>query len=185
MNNKPKIDDRRKQKWQEVIDLMAKILDVPAGLIMKVHSEQIEVFLTSNSKNNPYELGEMANLKSGLYCEMVMATRKPLLVPNALKDINWMNNPDIKLNMTYYLGYPLIWPDGHIFGTICILDSKDNKKATEYSKLIEKFKDIIEADMEIMFKDRELEEAYTSLIIKNNRFNKLKKQFKRVSKKLK
>ncbi|MEI7868728.1 MAG: hypothetical protein WCI11_12620 [Candidatus Methylumidiphilus sp.] len=44
----------------------------------------------------------------------------------ALKDPDWDHNPDIKLGMISYCGLPLTWPDGHIFGTLCILDEKEN-----------------------------------------------------------
>lgn len=175
MNDKPVIDDKIKENWQEVIDLMAEILDVPAGLIMKVHSETIEVFLSSHTKDNPYISGEVANLKSGLYCEMVMATRNPLLVSNAFEDSKWNKNPDLKLNMSYYLGYPLMWPDGHVFGTICVLDCKNNNRATEYVHLLEKFKVIVESDMEILFKDNKLRDTKRKLLELQDKYNELKR----------
>ena len=65
-----------------------------------------------------------AKLNTGLYCETVMATRSPLHVPNALNDPDWKNNPDVELDVISYLGIPLIWPDGSVFGTICVLDGK-------------------------------------------------------------
>ncbi len=82
---------------------MAAIFDVPAGLIMRVLPSQIEVLLASNSSDNPYEIGEKANLDTGLYCETVMAERKQLVVPNALDDPHWKDNPDVALNMISYM----------------------------------------------------------------------------------
>jgi len=35
-----------------------------------------------------------------------------------LRDENWKNNPDIKLNMVSYLGVPILFPDGNPFRTI-------------------------------------------------------------------
>jgi len=72
--------------WQNTIDLLAQTLKVPAALIMRVHSSEIEVFVSSRSSGNVYEQGEKANLDTGLYCETVMNTREEPLVANALTD---------------------------------------------------------------------------------------------------
>jgi len=77
------------RKWQEIVDLLAEIVRVPSALIMRV--EQPE------SRGNPYEPDELAPLNTGLYCETVMKTRQPLLVPDALNDDAWKCNLDIKL----------------------------------------------------------------------------------------
>lgn len=133
-------------KWQKSLDLLAQLFDVPAALIMRVHSKEIEVLLASNSEGNPYKSGEMAELDTGLYCEEVMRTHNQLLVPNALEDEVWKDNPDVPLNMIAYLGQPLILPNGEIFGTICVLDSKTRFFTETNQKLLLEFKVIIETD---------------------------------------
>jgi c-di-GMP phosphodiesterase len=79
------------------------------SLIMRLLENEIEVFRSSNTNNNPYELGEKADLGLGLYCETVVGKREDLLVPYALKDENWKDNPDVKLDMVSYYGVPLRW----------------------------------------------------------------------------
>jgi nitrogen-specific signal transduction histidine kinase/ActR/RegA family two-component response regulator len=138
------VEEKYMNKWQKTIDIVARLFDVPAALIMRVHSGQIEVLLSSHSDGNPYEAGEMAYLDTGLYCETVMATRAQLMVPNALHDDAWKNNPDIALGMVSYFGIPLIWPDGDIFGTICVLDEKTRDFSEFYQSLLWEFKQIIE-----------------------------------------
>jgi len=137
-------------KWQRVVDLMAKTVGVPAGLIMRVDPPQIEVFLSSSTEGNPYTKGEREDLHTGLYCETVMNQRSPLLVPDALKDPDWDKNPDIELGMVYYLGFPLHWPNGEIFGTICVLDNKHNPDATNYKELISEFQKVVESDLQLI-----------------------------------
>ena len=147
---KPPIPENVICKWLEVVNLMAEVIKVPAGLIMKVIPPQIEVFVSSASKGNPYIRGEKEDLDSGLYCEKVMREREKLLVPDARKDPQWDHNPDIKMGMVSYLGFPLMWPDGEIFGTICVLDNKKNHYCKTYEKLIEQFKGIVETDLQII-----------------------------------
>ncbi len=141
------IDTPIAEKWQQVLDLIASLVRVPAALIMRVERPHIKVFLSSHSAGNPYEEHEEAPLNTGLYCETVMAQRKQLLVPNALSDPNWNQNPDIKLGMISYLGLPLIWPDTHVFGTICVLDRKENAYCELHMRLLEQFRGIVERDL--------------------------------------
>jgi PAS domain S-box-containing protein len=157
-SKKPDIPDELTVKWQRVVDLMARTVGVPAGLIMKVDPPQIEVFISSATKGNPYTKGERADLNTGLYCETVMKQRYPLLVPDALQDPQWDHNPDIELGMIYYLGFPLVWPDGEIFGTICVLDVKDNPHASTYKDLVYEFQQIVEGDLRIIFEAAEREQ---------------------------
>src|SRR5215475_5953798 len=134
-------------KWQEIVDLLAEIIHVPAALVMKVEPPEMKVFVASESHGNPYEQGEVASLNAGLYCETVMKTRQPLLVPDALADEEWKSNPDIRLGMISYLGFPISWPDGEIFGTICALDNKKNDHGELHRKLLSQFRDVLQKDL--------------------------------------
>lgn len=129
----PEVPDFLLAQWRELMGLVSTDCGVPAALIMREHPSQIEV-LVSDGSDSPYHPGERENLCTGLYCEHVIATRDRLHVANALTDPNWDHNPDIRLGMISYLGYPLLWPDGVPFGTLCILDRAEN----HYSEAIDK-----------------------------------------------
>ena len=147
------------RKWQEIVDLTAEIMHVPSALIMRVEPPNIKVFVSSETNGNPYEREEVASLNTGLYCETVMNTRQPLLVPDALRDEQWQSNPDIKLGMISYLGVPIVWPDGEVFGTICVLDKKPNEYSELYRKLLLQWRDVLQADLRSLATlHRELEE---------------------------
>lgn len=142
--------------WQNTVDIMAELINVPAALIMKTDRTHIEVFRSSRTKGNPYHPGERTPL-DGLYCETVIKTKKKLLVPNALKSKKWKYNPDIKLGMISYLGFPILWPDQEPFGTLCVLDSKENAFSQEAEKLMKQFKEIIEGHLGLLYTRQQLE----------------------------
>lgn len=145
------------QKWQSLVDLMAQLCEVPAGLIMRALPTQIEVLISSRTAGNPYMAHHKADLGTGLYCETVMKSGKPLLVPNALEDADWNTNPDLELRMVAYLGIPLYWREGELFGTICVLDDKTRKFAARYVDLLWHFKGVIENDCRQIQRTRVLE----------------------------
>lgn len=137
--------------WQEIADILSQVCEVPAALIMQLSGPDIEVLISNQNEDNPYTPGDKEHFEdSGLYCETVIKSRDKLLVPDAPADIKWNNNPDIKLNMISYLGFPIFYPDGKPFGTICILDSKRNEYSSAFEKLMLKFKGIIESNLELI-----------------------------------
>lgn len=133
-------------KWQDIVDLLAKIIGIPAALIMKVENDYMEVFISSKSANNPYHIGHKEHW-SGLYCETVIKSQNKLKVVNALKDEKWDKNPDLKPGMVSYLGFPLNFPNGEPFGTICVLDRIENAYSDEHKQLLMQFKRVVELDL--------------------------------------
>ena len=120
------------RKWQEIVDLLAEIMQVPSAVIMRAEPPDIKVFVSSASDGNPYEV---ASLNTGLYCRTAMKTNQPLLVPDARQEERWKSSPDIGLGMISYLGVPIHWPDGEMFGTICVYDNKRNEYSELYLRL--------------------------------------------------
>ncbi|MBN1475951.1 GAF domain-containing protein [Candidatus Sumerlaeota bacterium] len=145
------------EAWQEIVDILADIMGIPAGLIMQVREPHIEVLVASHSEGNPYHPGDSEEFfGSGLYCERVIRTRDRLLVPNALVDEEWRENPDIKLDMISYLGFPILLPDGKPFGTICVLDNRENAYSDKFEKLMVKFRNLLQADLAIIYMNQVL-----------------------------
>lgn len=157
------IDSNIIAKWQGIADLLAKIISVPAALIMKAENEYMEVLVSSNSDNNPYHSGDKEKWH-GLYCETVIKTQKELLVPDATSDSHWSKNPDIKLGMIAYLGYPILFPDKRPFGTLCVLDSKRNDFSSAQKSLLKQFCSVLETDISLLEHQRQSEEMFRTIV---------------------
>src|ERR1700750_2448335 len=132
------------RKWQEFVNLLAEIMHVPSASIMRVDPPHIKVFVSSTSKGNPCEPGA---LDTGPYCATVLKTGQPLLVADALENEAWKANPHVRLGMISYLGVPIGWPDGRIFGTICVRDNKRNEYSEAYLKLLLYFRDVLQTEL--------------------------------------
>ncbi|MCA1792898.1 MAG: GAF domain-containing protein [Desulfotignum sp.] len=158
------VSEEKLNTWQEIVDTLAEIIGIPAGLIMRLNDPDIEVLVSSKGQDNPYHPGDKEKVwGSGLYCETVIKTRDRLIVPNALADENWKDNPDIKLQMISYLGFPIFLPDGSAFGTICVLDRNENAYDDTFEKLMRKFRDLIQADLEIIYMNNMLQDENKQL----------------------
>lgn len=147
---KPDIPDATIEKWQRVVDQMARIVEVPSGLVMRTDPPDHSVMISSQTESNPYFVGQSFVLNSKLYCHSVLEDCAELVVEDAHADPVWSDNQDLEHGMTFYVGYPLVWPDGELFGTICVLDRRNNRKALLYRDLLMEFRALIEGDLALL-----------------------------------
>ncbi|ASB50085.1 GAF domain-containing sensor histidine kinase [Alkalitalea saponilacus] len=154
---KPKIVKVITNKWQALIDTAANICNVPSGLITQLKEEHLEVFLNSSNEDNPIKATDTFELGFGHYCEKVIGSQKELVIHNASQDPVWRNeDPEVKVEMISYLGVPLNWPDGEVFGTVCLLDNKENSFNSNFISLVRQLKQHIETDLKLLIANYEL-----------------------------
>jgi len=159
------VDNSILEKWQNLLDTIANLLNVPTSLIMRLNQEYLEVYVKNEHEKNPYNIGDKeVCFNSGLYCETVIKTQKLLNIPNALKDKKWENNPDVKLNMINYLGFPINLPNGKPFGTICVLDDKERHYSDVEIDILRQFRDIVEDNLKIILLNNEIKRKDDLLI---------------------
>lgn len=156
-----KIPDEVVESWQKTVNITADMMGVSAGLIMKLDPPYIEVFSSSQSEENPYQVGDRKKL-NGLYCAEVIKNDDKILIPNAKKSAKWKDNPNLKHGMISYLGYPLKWPDGSIFGTICVLDRRENPYSQQMEELLVQFKELVETHLQVTYQNYRLSKEVTA-----------------------
>lgn len=150
-----KISDETVAKWQRIVDLMAQTLQVPAGLIMKAEPHHLEVFVSSKTKGNPYKAGELV-------------------------DPGWDHDPDIELGLKFDFGFPIKWPNGERFGTICVLDNNDKSLSSSSRELMFEFKEIIETDLLVTsqaYENERIEKALIEAKIESENVSQAKSDF--------
>jgi two-component sensor histidine kinase len=179
--NKPEIGTEYITKWQKLIDLLTGIVCVPSGLITRLSEEQLEILLTNSSPDNPVKPDIKLNLGMGWYSETAAVNRDLLVVSNALKITEWKENPCTKYNIISYMGMPILWPDGEVFGTFCLLDKSEKQYTEEHKSLLKTLLEIIENDLrsallfqkiqnDVVQKELELREVHHCI---KNQFNLL------------
>jgi PAS domain S-box-containing protein len=139
------------ESWRSIVNTLAEFCDVPAVLIRRLDGRHMEVISASEPGDNPYQEGHRA-LLSDLYCTLVVQQKKPVLIPNILKETD-ETNKDTALGMVSYMGVPLLWPDGEVFGTMSLLDSKEHTYTPRFENLICKFKELAETQLAMLFKN--------------------------------
>ncbi|MFJ5441224.1 EAL domain-containing protein [Pectobacterium sp. CHL-2024] len=109
-----------------LISLAANIFSVPIVLVSLVETER-QLFAASVGVpfcETPRDIS---------FCAHTILKKKIMVVPDALKDARFKNNP-LVVGVPYirfYAGIPLITPSGHAIGTLCIIDLKPRTTFTK------------------------------------------------------
>ena len=98
--------------------LASQLLQTPIAMLTLVDADR-QFFLSATGL--PDAIPRQTPLDYSI-CHAV-AARRPLVVSDARCDPVLADNPVVTLlGMTAYLGIPLITPDGHAVGTLCVVD---------------------------------------------------------------
>jgi hypothetical protein len=168
MQNKPMVTSVTLTKWQYVVDQISELANVPATLIMHTRNRQHDVCVKSFGDDNPYIEGQSFQLHDKLYCFGVLENDGELCVEDATQDPRWHDNTDMEHGMSFYVGLPLKWPDGSVFGTICMLDRFRNKRALSFRKGLRQFCRIVEDDLAMLEEIEQRKKAEANLQLELN-----------------
>jgi CheY-like chemotaxis protein len=138
----------RLDRWQEVVNQIAESYGGAASLICQLTDTGIRPVASSDQNSNPFPVGATFPMEAHTFCKRVISTGEQVYVSNAAEDAGWSPSPVwAEYGFCSYYGLPVKWPDGEIFGTICVMD----KAATNYQRpflaWMSCFRDLIEADL--------------------------------------
>lgn len=138
------------QKWQSLVNLMAKSLTMPAGFIVRYIAEGYEVLIASDNPDNPYVAGNIISADTNIFCKEVVKTCKMLAVFEATQLSQWATNPEVKDDhFNTYVGFPLLYPNGSVFGTLCVMDLDRHPLQQAQFELMQHLKSVVEHDLQI------------------------------------
>lgn len=148
--------------WQRLVDSISVLLAVPSVMINRLEPPDLEVFRSNVSPNNPFPSGTRMPML-GVYCETAARKRQRIQVVDARKDPEWAESPTAKAGIFAYLGFPVFWPDGKVFGTICAVDTKENRWVSPSENLLHTIKDAVEAHLALVATLEELHQKNQEL----------------------
>ena len=136
------------ERWQKLVNLIARIFHSSGAWLMQANQNGIEAIVASSGTDHAYNAGVFVNKDVHVYCQEVISKNKQLYVPNANESDDWQNNPEFVVDgYCSYLGVPVCWPDGRVFGTLCTLERKKTDYSEDFIELINQLKLVIEADL--------------------------------------
>ena len=115
--------------------LAAHVLNAPVALVSLVDADR-QFFKSCLGLPEPWA-SERGSPLTHSFCQHAVARREPLLVDDAREHPLLRDNPAIRdMGVIAYAGVPLIDPDGHALGTLCVTDSQPRHWTTHQVRVL-------------------------------------------------
>ncbi|MBV6633756.1 MAG: GAF domain-containing protein [Alphaproteobacteria bacterium] len=111
------LDSEAEQSFDHIVNLASHQFGVPTALITLVDAER--QWFKARCGLDATETDRDVS-----FCTHALMTEEVMVVPDARRDPRFKTNPFVLegLKIRFYAGAPLIVPEGHAIGTLCIID---------------------------------------------------------------
>ena len=151
------LDTKPEERFDELTQLAAIICGVPISLITLIDADR-QWFKSKVG----LEISETPRAQA--FCTHAIMQPQMFEVPDAAEDARFAANPLVtgNPNIRFYAGAPLATSDGHLLGTMCVLDRKPRTLSAEQKTALEILGRQVVANMELRSNLRELKEALSA-----------------------
>jgi DNA-binding NtrC family response regulator len=125
------LDTPREAVFDDLVHLAAHIMRTPSSLVSLVDADR-QWFKARCGVGEPQTPREVS------FCGHVVADGLPLVVPDALADPRFSDNPLVLAEppVRFYAGMPLTNDQGHTLGTLCVVDHRPREVTREQLDLL-------------------------------------------------
>ncbi|MEP7015729.1 MAG: GAF domain-containing protein [Verrucomicrobiota bacterium] len=148
------LDTKPEERFDELTQLAAIICDVPISLITLVDAER-QWF------KSRFGLDAQETPRAQAFCTHAIMQPEIFEVPDATKDERFAQNPLVTGDpgIRFYAGAPLATGDGHLLGTLCVIDRKPHSLTKDQRTALEILGRQVIANMELRSNLQELKDA--------------------------
>ncbi|SEC31714.1 sensor histidine kinase [Terriglobus roseus] len=145
------LDTLDERGYDDITFLAQYICETPVSLVTLVDTHR-QWFKSAIGAG---DLRETSRADS--FCSHLIGGSSVLVVQDTLEDDRFSDNPLVtgELGIRFYAGAPLITPDGHVIGTVCVIDQKPRSMRTEQVRALEALARQVMARMELRRQMRE------------------------------
>ena len=122
----------KEEELQKIVVFAAQVCEVPTALI---------TLLDEDTQHIRFKVGfeaEHTSLEEA-FCNHAIKQDEVMLIPDALLDARFKDNPLVSSgpNIRFYAGSPLKTSDGHLLGSLCVIDQQPRQLSAQQCKVLE------------------------------------------------
>lgn len=159
------LDTPIEERFERITRMVCRLLDVPISIFNLIDAERQHYKSVQGLTNHNAAL-------PGAFCTHALHEEEMMLVPNALVDERFFDNPFVTgkyLNIGFYAGVPVRAPDGMPIGTLCAIDTKPRELSEEQLVALRDLAAMVETELKVA----SLSKAQQNLIVELGEANRL------------
>ncbi|WP_321279326.1 PAS domain S-box protein [Marinifilum fragile] len=138
-----KISSSILNKWQDVLNLISNTFNISKVIIVQVKKSNIELLLESNLYNKALRL-EIQRWLDILNHDKFLDFKKEICFDDFVRE---------NYNNINYLGYPIKFSNGDLFGVLYVVDEEKIKLDSYMKNLFRGFRKLIESDLKTLYEE--------------------------------
>jgi len=150
------LDTKPEERFDDLTKLAALICGVPISLISLIDTDR-QWF------KSKFGLDLQETPRAQAFCTHAIMQPDLFVVPDASKDERFKDNPLVTgdLHVRFYAGEPLAARDGHVLGTLCVIDRVPHTITEEQKEALKLVGRLVIANFELRRDLHDLREALT------------------------
>lgn len=153
------LDGPTPRDLQALVDLVAQVTGTPKAAINLITSRHQHQVAT-------YGFPPSVCAREDSMCAAVLTERAAVVVPNALHDDRFRDNPFVSGaigDVRFYASAPLVTSDGTAIGRLCIFDTRPHQLTPEQESALGVLAERVVDALELRLRSRELEDSLAEL----------------------
>lgn len=148
------LDTKPEERFDELTQLAALICDAPISLISLIDTDR-QWF------KSRFGLDLQETPRAQAFCTHAIMQPEMFVVSDAAKDERFSKNPFVtgEAHIRFYAGAPLAARDGHLLGTLCVMDRQPHALTDTQRRALEILSRLVIANIELQRDLRELKDA--------------------------
>lgn len=136
------LDTPEEDAFDRITRMVASVMEVPIACVTIVDKDRqwFKSRVGLETKETPRRIS---------FCGHVINSKNLFIVSNAHEDDRFKDNPLVSgaPNIAFYIGVPVLSPDGHAVGTLCAIDNAPKMPTEEQQQLLKDLAHMVEAEL--------------------------------------
>jgi GAF domain-containing protein len=148
------VDGPPEQAWDDIVGMAARICGRPMAFLSFVDGgrQWFKAGVGMELESNP---------PSDAVCAVTIHGSDPLVVPDLSRDPRFRDHAQVRRDdgVRFYAGFPVVTPDGHAIGTLCVMDREPGELTPSQLSGMESLARVTLRELELRKTSRELAES--------------------------